>query len=171
VIVPDVVTGDPDTVRPVVPPESSTLVTVPVVELVPAPIAVRNDAASRAVTVLSALKRGKVMALGFVNVKTFAPTVDAPRLVRAVPASVAPVPPFATASVPANVIVPEVVMGDPDTVRPVVPPERATLVTVPEPPPVAAMVIDPVPFVMLIPDPAVSVALVSVFPVVLPIRS
>jgi hypothetical protein len=44
---------------------------------------------------------------------------------------VTPVPPFATASVPASVIVPLVVIGEPVTVRPVVPPENATLVTVP----------------------------------------
>jgi hypothetical protein len=44
-----------------------------------------------------------------------------------------PVPPFATASVPASVIVPEVVIGPPEVVRPVEPPETATEVTVPEP--------------------------------------
>jgi hypothetical protein len=43
-------------------------------------------------------------------------------------------------------------------------------VTVPVPP-VAAMVIDPVPFVTEMPEPAVIVALVSVLPVVFPIRS
>ena len=48
---------------------------------------------------------------------------------------VVPVPPLATASVPASVIVPEVVIGPPEVVRPVVPPETATEVTVPEPPP------------------------------------
>ena len=42
-----------------------------------------------------------------------------------------PVPPLAAATVPANVIVPEVVIGLPLTVSPVVPPEIATLVTVP----------------------------------------
>jgi hypothetical protein len=51
-----------------------------------------------------------------------------------------PVPPFATASVPESVIVPEVVIGPPEVVRPVVPPETATEVTVPEPPPVELMV-------------------------------
>jgi hypothetical protein len=44
-----------------------------------------------------------------------------------------PVPPLATAKVPAKVIVPAAVMGPPDVVKPVVPPETATLVTVPEP--------------------------------------
>ena len=53
---------------------------------------------------------------------------------------VTPVPPFATASVPASVIVPEVVIGPPEVVRPVEPPETATEVTVPEPPPVELMV-------------------------------
>jgi hypothetical protein len=48
--------------------------------------------------------------------------------------TVSPVPPLATPRVPARVIVPEVVIGLPDVVRPVVPPETATLVT--EPPPV-----------------------------------
>jgi hypothetical protein len=48
--------------------------------------------------------------------------------------TVSPVPPLATPRVPARVIVPEVVIGLPDVVRPVVPPDTATLVT--EPPPV-----------------------------------
>ena len=48
---------------------------------------------------------------------------------------VTPVPPLSTANVPAKVIVPDVVTGLPETVSPVVPPERATLVTVPLPPP------------------------------------
>ena len=63
-------------------------------------------------------------------------------------AVVCPVPPFAIASVPASVMVPEVVMGLPETVRPVVPPESATEVTVP-PEPVA----DSVPPAKLIPEP------------------
>src|SRR5262245_53192614 len=44
-----------------------------------------------------------------------------------------PVPPFAATSVPDSVIVPDVVIGLPDTERPVVPPDSATLVTVPAP--------------------------------------
>ena len=44
-----------------------------------------------------------------------------------------PVPPLATANVPPKVIVPAAVMGPPDVVKPVVPPDTATLVTVPEP--------------------------------------
>ena len=46
---------------------------------------------------------------------------------------VTPVPPLATASVPANVIVPDVVTGPPLVVKPVVPPLTLTLVTVPLP--------------------------------------
>jgi len=88
-----------------------------------------------------------------------------------VPNEVIPVPPLAIAKVPASVIVPDVVMGEPDTVKPVVPPERATLVTVPPPPLVESIVILPAPLVMVMPDPAVSVALVSVLPVLLPISS
>ena len=44
---------------------------------------------------------------------------------------VTPVPPLATAKVPASVMVPLVVIGPPDVVRPVVPPLTSTLVTVP----------------------------------------
>jgi hypothetical protein len=69
---------------------------------------------------------------------------------------VTPVPPLATASVPANVRVPEVVTGPPEKLRPVVPPEALTLVTVP--PAVEAMVIPPAVFVIVMFDPAVSVA-------------
>ena len=53
-------------------------------------------------------------------------------MVSAVAASVAPVPPLATARVPPSVSVPLVVIGEPVKLRPVVPPEAATLVTVPE---------------------------------------
>lgn len=93
-----------------------------------------------------------------------------PRAVLAAEVVVDPVPPLATARVPANVMVPDVVIGLPETVRPVVPPDRATDVTVPEPP-VEAMVIEPAPLVMEIPEPAVRVDFVSVLPVVLPISS
>jgi len=48
-----------------------------------------------------------------------------------------PVPPLATASVPASVIVPVLVIGPPEVVRPVVPPDTATDVTVPLPATVA----------------------------------
>ena len=96
--VPLEVIGPPVSVRPVVPPEPETEVTLP--PPVPAPIAVRNAAASSAETVLSALKRGNVIAPGLVRVKRFAPMVVAPNAVRAPAASVAPVPPRATDSVP-----------------------------------------------------------------------
>jgi len=92
-----------------------------------------------------------------------------PRAVRAFAAVVDPVPPLATANVPARVRVPEVVIGPPEKERPVVPPAASTLVTAP--PPVAAIVIVPVPFVTVIPAPAVRVALDRVFPVVFPISS
>jgi hypothetical protein len=72
---------------------TATDVTVPFP--VPAPIAERNEAASSAETVLSAFILGNAMAEGSVNVKKFAPTVVAPRLVRAAEAVVAPVPPLA----------------------------------------------------------------------------
>ena len=44
---------------------------------------------------------------------------------------VAPVPPLATIRVPPKVIVPEVVIGPPEVVNPVVPPETSIEVTVP----------------------------------------
>ena len=84
--VPDVVMGDPVTVNPVG-VVIATDVTVPVVELVPAPIAVRNVAASKADTVLSALNRGNVIALGLVSVNMFWPTVVPPNDVRPVAAT------------------------------------------------------------------------------------
>ena len=62
-----------------------TPVTVPLP--VPAPIAVRNDAASKAETVLSALNRGNVTALGLVSVNILPPTVVAPKEVRPVAAT------------------------------------------------------------------------------------
>ena len=59
--------------------------------------------------------------------------VPAPRMTLFAVSVVRPVPPLATISVPAIVIVPDVVMGPPDVVRPVVPPLMSTLVTVPVP--------------------------------------
>ena len=88
-----------------------------------------------------------------------------------VPDAVKPVPPLAAINVPASVTVPEDVIGPPEVVKPVVPPETSTLVTEPEPGPVNATLIDPLPLVMVTPEPAVRVALVSVLPVVLPINS
>jgi hypothetical protein len=56
--------------------------------------------------------------------------VPAPNKMRPAVNEVDPVPPLATAKVPAKVIVPDVVIGPPDVVKPVVPPETATLETV-----------------------------------------
>ena len=56
---------------------------------------------------------------------------DPARLVMAAAAVVAPVPPLSISSVPPSVIVPEPVTGPPEVVRPVVPPDTPTLVTVP----------------------------------------
>jgi hypothetical protein len=100
----------------------------------------------------------------------FAPELAALRLSRAPEALVAPVPPFAITSVPPTVSVPEVVIGEPVKVRPVVPPDAATEVTVP-PPAVDAMEIPPALFVMVMPEPAVNVALVNVLPVLLPMSN
>ena len=66
----------------------------------PAPIAVLNDDASKDETVLSALNLGKVIADGFARVNTFWPMVVPPNPVLAKGAVVAPVPPFAIATVP-----------------------------------------------------------------------
>jgi hypothetical protein len=68
------------------------------------------------------------------------------------------------------VMVPTVVTGPPEKVRPVVPPETSTLETVPRPAPAADSVIEPLPLVMVMPGPAVRVAFVRP-PAVLPIRS
>ena len=126
-----VVVTVPVKVRPLTVPVPPTLVTVPVVLDVPAPMAVRNEAASSDDTVLSALNLGNAIAATFASVYRFPPRVVAPRFVLAAAAVVAPVPPLATAKVPAKVIVPLVVIGPPLVVKPVVPPDTATLVTVP----------------------------------------
>lgn len=55
------------------------------------------------------------------------------KLVRAFAAVVAPVPPLATFTVPLRVMVPFVVIGPPEVVKPVEPPDTATEVTVPVP--------------------------------------
>ena len=83
--------------------------------------------------------------------------------------AVRPVPPFDVINVPAIVMVPEPVTGPPDVVSPVVPPETSTEVTVPLF--VAAIVMEPDPLVTEMPVPAVKVALASVLPVELPIKS
>ena len=119
----------PVNVIPLTVPVPETDVTLPLP--VPAPIAVRKVAASSADTVLSALNRGKVTAEGLVIVNTLLPSVDAPRLVRAAVAVIAPVPPLVIASVPPSVSVPLVVIGPPEKVSPVAPPEASTDVTLP----------------------------------------
>jgi hypothetical protein len=147
--VPELVIGLPDTDNPVG-TDISTLVTVPVVLEVPAPIAVLKSDALRALTVLSALRRTKVTAEGLVRVNRLLPTVVAPRLVRPVEA-VKPVEPPSHFSLSvyavsqllwlavvgieypvANEIakVPELVIGVPLTDNPVGT-DKATLVTVP----------------------------------------
>ena len=86
----------PDRDSPLTVPVPPTEVTVPA----PAPIAVLNEDASNAYTVLSALTLKNVIADGFVRVNRLAPAVVAPKLVLAPAAVVDPVPPFATATVP-----------------------------------------------------------------------
>lgn len=54
------------------------------------------------------------------------------------PADVEPVPPLPIAKVPPRVMVPLLVIGPPLAVKPVVPPDTSTDVTVPEPPPATA---------------------------------
>ena len=66
----------------------------------PAPIAVLNDEASKAVTVLSALYLGNDIADGFARVNTLCPMVVPPNAVLAKGAVIAPVPPFSIATVP-----------------------------------------------------------------------
>jgi len=100
--VPELVIGLPATLKNAG-TVAATLVTVPVVLEVPAPIAVRNVAASSALIVLSALNRGKVTALGLASVNRLLPTVVAPKLVLAFAAVDAPVPPSAIAKSVASV--------------------------------------------------------------------
>ena len=86
-----------------------------------------------------------------VEVYVFAPGIDPQSLEVSIQQNV-----LTIASVPAIVSVPLVVMGPPENVSPVVPPEALTDVTVPlPPPPVAAIVMLPAPLVMLMPLPAV----------------
>ena len=65
--------------------------------------------------------------------RNWADVVPPARALRAACCVVAPVPPLARARVPPRVRVPVLVMGPPELVRPVVPPDRATLVTEPVP--------------------------------------
>ena len=77
---------------------------------VPAPIAALKSLALKAVVVLLALNLGNLTALGFVSPNTDLPISVAPKLLKALPALVAPVPPFEIGTVsdkvePAAVIV------------------------------------------------------------------
>ena len=73
-----------------------------------------------------------------------------PKAVNAPPAVVEPVPPLVMVSVPASVMVPEFVIGPPEVVSPVVPPDTSTLIT--EPPPVMPrLVLASVAFVAPVP--------------------
>ena len=84
------------------------------------------------------------------------PIVVAPKFVRAPLAVVAPVPPLATANVPASVMVPADVIGPPLVVRPVVPPDTSTEVTVPKadsPPPLGGPICRSSSDVALLPAP------------------
>ena len=85
------------------------------------PVDSGNPVALVSVTLVGVPKTG-VTSVGLVD-KT---TLPVPVLV------VTPVPPLATASVPARVIVPELVIGPPLVVRPVDPPDTPTDETVPE---------------------------------------
>ena len=93
----------PESVRPLAVPVPATEVTEPPPE--PAPMAVRKSAALKDETVLSALNRGNVTALGLLMMNRFAPSVVAPKFVRAVAAVVAAEPPLAMGSVPVTPVV------------------------------------------------------------------
>ena len=150
VMVPVVVIGPPLVVRPVVPPLTLTLVTVPEPEGVAHVPSPRQKVVADALTPEFKLVTGKFPVTPVVSgspvafVKTAAEGVpsagvvsvgDAERTTEPLPVDVVtPVPPFAMASVPPSVIVPDPVIGPPLVVRPVVPPLTLTLVTVPDPP-------------------------------------
>ena len=73
-----------------------------------------------------------------------------------------PVPPEATFKVPARVMVPEVVTGPPEVVKPVEPPEMLTEVTVPLVAPTQTLLTEKQPPAKSIPRANVEVALVPV---------
>lgn len=108
VMVPADVIGPPVVERPVVPPDTATEVTVPeaaVTHEATVPLVPRTSPACPVCVGRSALI--------------------------AFEAVVCPVPPFAMPRVPPMVSVPDAVIGPPANVRPVVPPEPDTDVTVP----------------------------------------
>ena len=100
-------------------------------------------------------------------------TLEVPAPIRTAPevSVAAPVPPPATPNVPLRVRVPAPVIGPPEKESPLIAVVALTEVTVPPPPLVAAILIEPEPFVIVIPEPAVNVVLVSVLPVELPISN
>jgi len=106
--VPDVVTGLPPTVKKAG-ADKPTDVTLPPPEIVPQDVFVPS----------------------VVKYLPLFPDCDGAKALNAEIADVWPVPPFVSASVPAKVIVPELVIGPPLVVRPVVPPATLTEVTVP----------------------------------------
>lgn len=84
---------DPVIVPPVIGEVVTIEVTVPVVDEVPAPMAVLKVAASSAEIVLSAFSLGNVIADGLIRVNRFPPTVVAPKEVLAVAATRLVLPP------------------------------------------------------------------------------
>lgn len=172
--VPDDVIGPPVNEKPVNPPDTPTLVTVPVVGVVqsiavpfddrtcplvptdvrpvpplaaprvPASVIVPDDVIGPPLKVRP-VKPPETLTLDTVAVGV-PQTIEEPFDVRTCPLEptvVRPVPPLAVFNVPLSVRVPEPVIGLPENVRPVVPPEAETLVTVPVPEGVAH--ITPVP--------------------------
>src|ERR1043166_5780190 len=109
VIVPDVVTGDPET-------ENSDGAASAILVTVPLPALTQLTFVPSVVSTLPLLLdcEGNKLLIAFVW-------------------EVAPVPPLVMASVPPSVIVPDDVIGPPDVVSPVVPPSTSTEVTVPVP--------------------------------------
>lgn len=92
----------PESVNPLAEPVPATDVTEP--PPVPAPIAVLKAEADKDETVLSALNCGNVTAPGLLIVNRLAPSVVAPKFVRAPEAVVEPDPPFATGRVPVTLV-------------------------------------------------------------------
>lgn len=133
VIVPEPVMGPPLAVRPVVPPLTLTLVTVPA-------YAVDHEAVVPLLVRTAPLTPMPNRPAALVPV----PRIRSPvavigeRALNAAEAFVWPVPPLATAKVPPSVNVPLLTIGlldDAETVSPVEPLDRPTEVTVPPPPP------------------------------------
>lgn len=118
--VPLLVMGEPLTVRPKVGAANATLVTVPT-----AALAWNVGAAAGPFEV----RTKPVVALAMVETGD----VPLPIMIEPVATVDVPMPPLDTTRTPPKVMVPFVVMGLPETVIPVAPPLRPTLVTVPVP--------------------------------------